>query len=815
MLDIFEIVSLLESKTLQANSYVFELRKKQWIQVRAIDVLVHTGYKFSASENFDEPTFIPPHKLPEDFSYDVSNGDYLYLLNHLNKIQSRKEQLENSDDSVKNNKERMQLESTIVELNEVISKLDSENQVNKELNGDLENLLYELKSNIQKSEHRVNALENELLQKEVELNDTVDKSNRELEQYRQDFKENIEESSKSKMQVQSLLYKIESLKFALRVEKEKYQDLKDVFNNQNSHKEKDTIKDKVLEQAFSYFIQGPVGNGSSELEIEKLNKKIEFLNAELDEKDSYLKKKVADFDKELAAKDISLNKKINTLKSELLEKEDFYKDKIATFSSSCGEDKELYREKVTDLERRYQVKISELGNDKRELKARISSLESELEKSYEKSDALINTVSRPTTDAVKNDAKFIELKDRFEKSVENYEQMLAFKDDKIKNLINDQQSGSTNTITEIDNLEVEKLRTLNRNYVKEKELLGAQIKKLSEQRMDLAKRVEAQQGEIKEYKNINQKLIAQIEELEKRSSAYKDEYKKLFEKNNKAIQKIQAQSSKLSSLADEKQVGLVQSQKEVDELVNQMLDYKSQAEKEKKRALELAKNLEQIKESESKIELESVKSSSEDDSSSSQDELNRLIGDSYEVENDAIWTVQFEDGMKSGPHPFSVVYDMKEKGEITPTTRVKKAGDGFKNCADIFELSTRVFTHGEDENRRFFIKRNSVRVPYYELITFEMGGNEFKGYCTSISSGGIFIELSNVKSDDLKVKNKGRVLFPAGAIDRPFNCVAQIMNVSESRPKGIGLMFIDLPEAAKEDILNYVNTYLNRSKKSA
>ena len=252
--------------------------------------------------------------------------------------------------------------------------------------------------------------------------------------------------------------------------------------------------------------------------------------------------------------------------------------------------------------------------------------------------------------------------------------------------------------------------------------------------------------------------------------------RKTIAQSFESIEKIQNQSSKIHDLTSGKEDELVQSQKEVDDLVNQMLDYKSQLQKEQNKAKKLEEDLKEVKIKEDKIELSS---SNEIVASSDDDELKRLIGDSYEVENDAIWYVEFDTGVKTGPHKFSVVYDMKESGKITKSTRVKKEGEGYKSCGDIFELATPVDTHGQGDDRRFFIKRNSVRVPYYDLVSFEMNGNEYKGYCTSISSGGIFIELTSIKENEYKVNSKGRVFFPRGAIENPFNCAAQIKNISK------------------------------------
>lgn len=798
MLNIFEIVDHLENNSLKSNSYIFDLRITRWIKVKEIGVLIDTNYSFKESAEFEKPTFTPPHKLPTNYAMESENSDYIYLRDKL-KLRSV------------NTSETLQLENTIIELNKTIVDLDSTNVTSSEIAFDLESMITDLKVDSNENTQRINLLEKEILEKEIALKEFKEKGNEEFRNYKVEHEDSIIISKELRSKTESLTYTIRSLKFALRVEKEKYDDLKSVISSINEKKEGDTVKDKVIEQAFNYFIQGPVGDGITGLEIEKLEKKVKFLEEELIEKENIYKSKITSNSSNLSEDKEMYRNKITDLEKD-------YQMKLSSLSSNSAEEKEMYRNKVTDLEKRYQIKITDLGNDKRELRARINILESDLERSYEKSDALLNTVSTSSVETQSDseiELRYSELKDRFEKSIQNYEQMLAHKESKIKDLLSnvgENEQGADYKTTKYLKEEIVKYKKISENSVKETDILKHQIQKLSTQRVELGNKVKTQQDLLSQYKDVNQKLVSQAEELKKTSASYKDEYKKLFDKNNKAVKKIQSQSSKIDTLNTEKETGLVQSQKEVDDLVNQMLDFKAEAQREKKKAIQLETDLTTLKEQEKKIELAD---SNNTQNSASEDELNRLIGDSYEVENDSIWTVQFEDGMKTGPHSYSVVYDMKESGEISNSTRVKKTGDGFKSCGDIFELSTRVFIHGEGEERRFFIKRNSVRVPYYDLVTFEIDGKEVKGYCTSISSGGIFIELTSVKKEDFKNNAKGRLLFPKGALENPFNCIAQIKNISLDRPKGIGLMFIDLPENAGSEILTFVNSYLNQTKKSA
>jgi hypothetical protein len=779
MLDIFELVSLLEQRILEANSYVFELREKKWMKVCELKVLTDTSYQFGESAEYEKPNFTPPHKLPVDTHLDQENADYDYLLKHALNQKIQSEQFEDVTPKLKEvTKEKLHLEKTITELNEYIHKIDSESDSREGLNFELENIISELKLESSDLTSLNAKLEEQILEKENAISSLVEQNELSLKESKLEYEDSIIKAKKLGSEVESLNYKIKSLKFALKVEREKYSDLKDVVGSINTRNENETVKDKVLEQAFSYFTQGPVGDGVKGLEIDRLKKKIKFLE------------------------------------NELKENETLFSEKVSELKTKAYEESSNFSARIIDIEKSYETKINDLSSDKRILETKVSELELSLQKSLTSSE---NKTQAPIIkkEIVQGDdsRELTELRSRYEKSVENFEKIIAQKDSRIKEL------------TEVDNkvvdsrsekyLKQEIIKYKNSSESKDKEIqaLKAQLTKLSKQGLDIGTKSNKQVEFIKDLEKKNAQLTKEVKDLTKKTEAYKDEYKKLFEKNNKAIEKIQSQSSTIQALNSGQEESVVQTQKEIENLNTQVIDIKGLFEKEQLKAKQLEKELEEAKKVEPKIEL--ATSADVTPAVSEDDELKRLIGDSYEVENESIWTVELEDGKKSGPHPFSVVYDMKEDGKIGRETRVKKAGQGYKTCSDIFELSTRVFTHGEGDERRFFIKRNSVRVPYYELISFEMNGNEYKGYCTSISTGGIFIELTSIKEDEYKIDSKGRVFFPRGAIENPFNCVAQIKNISHSKPKGIGLMFIELPEKAKDDILNYVNTYLNQSKKSA
>ncbi len=203
----------------------------------------------------------------------------------------------------------------------------------------------------------------------------------------------------------------------------------------------------------------------------------------------------------------------------------------------------------------------------------------------------------------------------------------------------------------------------------------------------------------------------------------------------------------------------------------------------------------------------------------SEEEVAKLIGDSFEVPNLPEWKVKTEDGIQ-GPYNYAEMLELKNQKLINDKTLIKKKAEGtWKSMRDFFELTTNVITHkvmvDNSPVTKYYIKRGSFRAPFYEVCSFDLNGNELRGHCTSLSIGGAFIELARIESVDALREKKIFVRFSRGGLNAPFGVQAVIKNVSESRPKGIGVMFVDLPEHGKEAIIEYINNYLEKLGSSA
>lgn len=200
-------------------------------------------------------------------------------------------------------------------------------------------------------------------------------------------------------------------------------------------------------------------------------------------------------------------------------------------------------------------------------------------------------------------------------------------------------------------------------------------------------------------------------------------------------------------------------------------------------------------------------------------ELNRLIGESYEVDNNPMWFVK-RDGEVKGPYRFSDVLEWYNKNLIDRHTHIRKESEQvFSRIENIYEFNTKVFTRVENQGKttvkRHFVKRTDFRAPFYEKVRLSFKDNEFLGDCTSLSIGGCFIEFGSKIPEPIKMNSVLECFIHAEYLSHPIEVQMIVRNVSQRRPYGVGCQFLDLEDAEKDSIEEYVDSYLHSSQKKA
>ncbi|MCO4792813.1 MAG: PilZ domain-containing protein [Bacteriovoracaceae bacterium] len=311
---------------------------------------------------------------------------------------------------------------------------------------------------------------------------------------------------------------------------------------------------------------------------------------------------------------------------------------------------------------------------------------------------------------------------------------------------------------------------------------------------------------------------SKINKLASQNSKLKNNLTDIAEKYNAVVRKLKSVDSESSDAEEIRlkfeeeqertksmQINLKNLQEELEKLNDDYDDLKQEKEdsdQESTKAHQLIEELKVYKEAQNEYERK---------------ELHRLVGDSFEISNEETWYMKVGD-IVTGPHKFSELYYQKEDGEIDRrNTYLKSEESGkWKTMGEYTEFCVPIQEHSYEENgvrlTKYFIKRGSYRAPFYEIVLLEVGEEEYKGYCTSLSSGGIFIELNKIDENVLKQDTLGKVFFKQGALSESFSCEVQIKNIADKRPRGVGLMFVNLGQNDKKIIGDYVAQYMNQSQ---
>ncbi|MCP4913125.1 MAG: hypothetical protein GY909_08395 [Oligoflexia bacterium] len=358
----------------------------------------------------------------------------------------------------------------------------------------------------------------------------------------------------------------------------------------------------------------------------------------------------------------------------------------------------------------------------------------------------------------------------------------------------------------------------------EAENYEVKILELEETIQILNEKVSVTQSENEELKN---KIIAlesvqeesgfqniESKQLEEEAAQLRSELHELKQKNVLALEenhKLAATIKKLGTRAKEQKTKIQKYQKVYKQEKKSNLVLKKNVQKLNK-GIEVLK----IKEKESQIALKDLEKFKQIQMKKEQEELERLIGDSFEVSNEPMWFIQLENEVK-GPFKFEDMLSFKKWDKIQLETPVKKKGDkAWGTYKDTYEFTTNIIEKEVEDKgqmkKRFFIKRDNFRAPFYEVATLEIDGQDFRGHCTSISVGGCFFELPKLDLSQMKLGTQAVIKIKAGTLSEEIIAPVLIKNISESRPKGLGMQFQGLANRERAVILKFVDHYLNTNK---
>lgn len=309
---------------------------------------------------------------------------------------------------------------------------------------------------------------------------------------------------------------------------------------------------------------------------------------------------------------------------------------------------------------------------------------------------------------------------------------------------------------------------------------------------------ESKDEEFEELLEINkrlQKKLSLMEVKEKESEQKKAEVEKQVEHLKKATKKILIENEKLKKELQQKL--------DITQELSNTLETKSHEINEIIKENELNKKL-----------IANIKN---DQQNKSKEEIKRLTGEAFELSNDPVWEYK-QSGKNHGPYTFEQILELKREGVINEHTLMKnlETSKSWMALSEYFEFNAPfevILTEEEGKHiKRFFMKRGSIRAPFYDTVTISIDEVETKGICTSVSAGGCFIELTRLKEGTFTKDQKAYLVINHETLGQAISCPIIIKNISLNRPKGIGVMFESLDNESRLLIENYVNQTLNKTR---
>lgn len=182
------------------------------------------------------------------------------------------------------------------------------------------------------------------------------------------------------------------------------------------------------------------------------------------------------------------------------------------------------------------------------------------------------------------------------------------------------------------------------------------------------------------------------------------------------------------------------------------------------------------------------------------------------ISNESIWFL-YRDNTKFGPYRYLELVRLLQTNACAPDDFVWKPGfddwTRLRLCPEFEEVVLRKLVHLRNfGTEKVFIQRRFPRVPYESEVILHDEKRVVFGAARSLSEGGAFLEVSKLthnKGDRIKIH------FTPGAVAVPFNCIAEVTQVSKGPPMGYNVKFIYLEEEDRKRISQYADTIVSRS----
>ena len=182
------------------------------------------------------------------------------------------------------------------------------------------------------------------------------------------------------------------------------------------------------------------------------------------------------------------------------------------------------------------------------------------------------------------------------------------------------------------------------------------------------------------------------------------------------------------------------------------------------------------------------------------------------ISNEPLWFL-FRDNTKFGPYRYLELVRLLQTNACAPDDFIWKPGfedwTRLRLVPEFEEATLHKMAHLRNfGTEKIFIQRRFPRVPYESEVILHDEKRVVFGAARSLSEGGAFLEVSkptHVKGDRIKVH------FTPGAVNVPFNCIAEVTQVTKGPPAGYNVKFIYLEEDDRQRIAQYTDGITGRS----
>lgn len=194
--------------------------------------------------------------------------------------------------------------------------------------------------------------------------------------------------------------------------------------------------------------------------------------------------------------------------------------------------------------------------------------------------------------------------------------------------------------------------------------------------------------------------------------------------------------------------------------------------------------------------------------------VGEVFSQEFSVSNEPIWFL-YREHAKYGPYRYLEVVHFLQKNETSRDDFVWKPGfDDWRrvrSCAEFSEDMLKKLAEVKNiHSDKVFLQRKFPRVPYQSEVILHDEHQVSFGEVTSLSEGGAFIQVPKAS---LERGDRIKVHFTKGDLATPFNCIAEVTQVSKGDKPGYNVKFIYIEEDDRENISGFAKAKTALPKK--